>query len=310
MTLLEHAGVEEIVKELRRDLEEHLMRRINKRSDRFLISKVISGGKRLRPVLLLVTFKALGGKNYEHALDVACALELAHSASLVHDDILDLDYRRRGDLSLWRHIGVGKALLQGHRIINFAFATVLEKGMEIARIFVEAWDKASKGILEEVLFGKDVSTEIYLRIVREKTASLFEAATESAAVVAGVGEDVKRLVKQYGVEVGTAYQLADDLVDIVRGKSYGGILFLMRDVKDRLIKAIIASKTGKVDTLVKALSPKMPSEEFLIKEIANRINRARALASSNLIPDSPYKEVLKQLPQYFVSQMLHERQNP
>ena len=121
MTLVEARELRELLEGLRRDLEHHLLRRIDSRSDRFLIQKALLGGKRLRPLLLLVTFKALGGRDYEKALDVACALELAHSASLVHDDILDLDYRRRGELSLWRHIGVGKALLQGHRIINFAF---------------------------------------------------------------------------------------------------------------------------------------------------------------------------------------------
>jgi len=307
LTLVKTTSLEEILEELKRDLERHLNTRIEKRSDKFLIQKAILGGKRLRPLLLLITFKALNGRDYGKALDVACALELAHSASLVHDDILDLDYRRRGDLSLWRHIGVGKALLQGHRIINFAFETVLEKGVELARIFVEAWDKASKGILDEVLLGKNISEELYLMIVREKTASLFEAATESAAVIAGVDNRTKNLVKQYGLEVGTAYQLADDLVDSLRSKSYGSIMFMLHDVKDRILKALIASKTGQIDTLVKALSPKMPNERFMIREIAYRISKARKLACSDLIPDNPYKEALKQLPLYFITQMLHEK---
>ena len=307
MTLVEAAELKELLDGLRSDLERHLLRRIGRRSDRFLIQMALLRGKRLRPLLLLVTFKALEGRDYEKALDVACALELAHSASLVHDDILDLDYRRRGDLSLWRHIGVGKALLQGHRIINLAFETVLEKGIELARIFVEAWDKASKGILDEVLLGKNISEELYLMIVREKTASLFEAATESAAVLAGADERTKALVKQYGLEVGTAYQLADDLVDSLKSKRYGSMMFLVRDAKDRILKALIASKTGKIDTLVKALSPKMPREEFLIRQIAYRITRARQLACSRHIPENRYKEALKQLPLYFITQMLHEK---
>ncbi|HIQ29567.1 MAG TPA: hypothetical protein EYH45_03285 [Candidatus Caldiarchaeum subterraneum] len=305
--LVEEAGLQQLLNTLREDLEQHIQRRIHGRSDRFLIQRAILGGKRLRPLLLLVTFKALNGEDYEKALDVACALELAHSASLMHDDILDLDYRRRGELSIWRHIGVGKALLQGHRIINFAFETVLEKGIELARIFVEAWDKASKGILNEVLLGRDISEELYLLIIREKTASLFEAATESAAVLAGVDEQAKYLVKQYGVEVGTAYQLADDLVDSLRNKRYGGVMFLMQDFKERFLKALIASKTGKFSTLVKAFSPKHPSEEFIIRQVAYRISKARQLASSGLIPDNPYKEALKQLPLYFITQMLREK---
>ena len=306
MTLLEEARVEEIIGQLRNDLEQQLQRRINKRSDRFLIERAIAGGKRLRPLLLLVTFKALGGRDYVKALDVACALELAHSASLVHDDILDLDYKRRGSLALWRQIGVGKALLEGHRIINLAFETVLEKGMELARIFVEAWDKASRGILEEIIASTHLTTELYLRIIREKTASLFEAATESAAVLADANENLKNLIKKYGCEVGTAYQLADDLAESIKRRRYGRMLYVFHEMRDRVLRAFIASKTGRMSTLVSALSPKTPSEEFLLKEIARRINAAQELASSALIPDSPYKRVLIELPAYFVKQMLKE----
>jgi len=86
----------------------------------------------------LTVFKALGGIEYQKALDVAVALELAHSASLVHDDIVYRDRYRRGDASLWAQVGAGKAILQGHRIIMFAFQIVLDIGEETTRIFVRA----------------------------------------------------------------------------------------------------------------------------------------------------------------------------
>jgi len=304
--VLREAVLDSVLDELRKDLERHIKLRIGRRSDRYLIEKVIAGGKRLRPLLLLFTFKALGGKDYSKALDVACALELAHSASLVHDDIIDLDYHRRGGLALWQQIGIGKAMLEGHRIINFAFETVLEKGMELSKIFVEAWDKASAGILDEVMTSAHLSTELYLKIIREKTASLFEAATESAAVIAGVNEELKRLIRQYGCEVGIAYQLSDDLAELLHKRRYGRLPYIFQEWKDRMIKVFIASKTRRVKTFISAISPQLPSEQFLIKEIARRIAHAQALASSKLIPETPLKPMLQEIPLYFVKQMLHE----
>jgi len=306
LTLLEEASISEILQQMKEELERHIEARISGRSDKFLIERAIAKGKRLRPLLLLATFKALGGKDYSKALDVACALELAHSASLVHDDIIDLDHRRRGGMALWDQIGVGKAVLQGHRIINFAFETVLEKGLDLADIFLRAWDKASKGIMDEILISPNPSKPLYMYIIREKTASLFEAATESAAVLAGAGPELKKIVKQLGLEVGTAYQLADDLAEMLKSKGSTNVYLILQQAKQRFTRAFVASNTGSVDALLRAISPRMPTVKFLIREIGIHVRAAEALCMNPLLPDTSERRLLRNLPLYFVKQILRE----
>lgn len=305
MTVVE-TSLEAVVTELRMDIERNLERKISQRKDRFLLERTLRGGKRLRPILLLMVFKALGGGDYQKALDVATALEIAHSASLVHDDILDRDYRRRGVPALWRQIGVGKAILEGHRMINFAFETVLEKGLEIAKIFVDAWDKASKGILDEFLAQFNPSVGLYLILVREKTASLFEAAAHAGAVLAEAEGNLLETMKRYGAELGTAYQLADDLNEILRKSQHGRLVYLLEDTRQRVMRALMASKTGKLDWMIRSISPKTPSEGFLRSEIVKRVALSRSLIRQSNVPNNYYKQLLMELPQYFVKQILVE----
>lgn len=305
-TVLEKFPFDELLGSLKNDLERNLQEKISGRSDRFLIERVVSGGKRLRPLLLLSVFKALGGREYQKALDVAVALELAHSASLVHDDIVDLDKNRRGGRTLWYQIGMGKAVLQGHRIINFAFEIVLNIGVEMARIFVDAWERASKGILNEVL-NKSVLTErLYMLTIREKTASLFEAAAHAGALLAGAGPDLTELMRRYGSEVGTVYQLADDLEELFVKKRMGRVFYVAQEMRDRFLQLLIASKTGNTRSIFRAVAPTNPGEEFLKRQMVEKLRSAIDLASDPAIPETPYKQLLQHLPIYFVRQMFGE----
>ncbi|MEM4495484.1 MAG: polyprenyl synthetase family protein [Candidatus Caldarchaeum sp.] len=296
----------ELVEILRHDIETRLRERIEGRPDRLLIERAVRGGKRLRPILLLTVFKALGGSDYNKALDVAVALELAHSASLVHDDIVDLDKTRRGRASLWYQIGAGKAIIQGHRIINLAFNIVLDIGEEMTRIFVEAWDRASKGILDEVVNKAALTERLYLLMIREKTASLFEAAAHAGAVLASASSDTIQIMRRYGSEVGTVYQLADDLTENINRKQLGRIYFLTHEMRERLIHLLVASKTKQVRMLFRAVTPYTPQEEFMKRQIVERIRSAVNLATDDRIPENPYKGLLRKLPWMFVKQMLRE----
>ncbi|GBC69217.1 Hexaprenyl-diphosphate synthase large subunit ((2E,6E)-farnesyl-diphosphate specific) [archaeon HR01] len=306
MGLVEHADLEAVIEALRIDIDRNLQAKIRSRADRLLLEKALKGGKRLRPILLLLVFKALNGKDYQKALDVAAALEIAHSASLVHDDIIDIDTKRRGGLSLWRQLGVGKALLQGHRMINFAFDTVLEKGIDIARIFVDAWDMASKGILDEFVSQFKPSIGRYMLLIREKTASLFEAAAHAGALPSETDHETMEKMKRYGLEIGIAYQLADDLGEIIHFKQHGRIAYLLGDVRQRFLRALISSKTGHFNWLIFSISPKTPSEGFLMKEIVSRVVMARSIIRDTKIPNTSYKALLEGLPMYYVKQILRE----
>ncbi|MCS7129074.1 MAG: polyprenyl synthetase family protein [Candidatus Caldarchaeum sp.] len=305
-TVLEKFPFDELLGSLKNDFERNLQEKISGRSDRFLIERVVSGGKRLRPLLLLSVFKALGGREYQKALDVAVALELAHSASLVHDDIVDLDKNRRGGRTLWYQIGMGKAVLQGHRIINFAFEIVLNIGVEMARIFVDAWERASKGILNEVLNRSVLTERLYMLTIREKTASLFEAAAHAGALLAGAGPDLTELMRRYGSEVGTVYQLADDLEELFVKKRMGRVFYVAQEMRDRFLQLLIASKTGNTRGVFRAVAPTNPGEEFLKRQMVEKLRSAIDLASDPAIPETPYKQLLQHLPIYFVRQMFGE----
>ncbi|MEM3036934.1 MAG: polyprenyl synthetase family protein, partial [Nitrososphaerota archaeon] len=118
MGLLSYRGaVAEYLDSRRRELESWIDMRVSRSPDRLVLERAIYGGKRLRPVFLLLVFESLGGGDRESALDVAFALELAHAASLVHDDIIDWDDLRRGKPALWRQVGISRAVVEGHRII-------------------------------------------------------------------------------------------------------------------------------------------------------------------------------------------------
>ncbi len=305
-TVLEKTSADELIMQLKLDLERNLHQKISRRPDRFLIEKVVSGGKRLRPLLLLAVFKALGGEGYQKALDVAVALELAHSASLVHDDIIDLDKKRRGNPSLWCQIGMLKAIIQGHRIINLAFEIALNIGVEIARIFVDTWERASKGVLTEVLNRAVFTDRIYMFMVKEKTASLFEAAAHAGALLAGADAETTELMKRYGSDVGTAYQLADDLAEIYMKKKRGAFMYVLQDIRDRFIHMMVAAGTGTSKGIFKAITPASPSEDFLKKQIVAKIKSAIKIAKSPQIPETPYKYLLQKIPIYFVKQMFGE----
>ncbi len=298
--------IEETVERLRREVDLHIERRLSTNPNRRLVQSVIEGGKRLRPVFLMLVFDVLKGEEREMALDVAYALELAHNASLVHDDVIDLDLVRRGRPALWRRIGIGRAVIEGHRIINAAFSTALEKGIEIARIFLEAWDRASMGVLEEIISTRAPSEVFYLHLVENKTGSLFAAAAESAAVCADAPPELRVALKRYGLLVGTVYQLADDMVDLVRRRSVPvSLSLLLRRLEDSFARAVIALRTGSFRDVLRYLRVPRNDLRFFAELMERKLQELDALVDG--LPLSPEgKESLKLFPRYCVRAMLRE----
>jgi len=299
-------SLEEYVKELRKEIEEHLVREIALRKSSRVIAETLKGGKRLRPILLMLVFDSVGGKNRKRALDVACALELAHNASLTHDDIIDWDIERRGKPSLWRQVGISKAIIEGHRIINLAFQIALDEGVEIARVFLKAWDRASNGVLEELLHRELPTKTLYMRIIKEKTASLFEAAAESGAIIAGASPKLKELYRKYGESIGVAYQLADDYVDIVRGRlSLRFPIIMYQRLEEKFRQALISLRLKRLSSLLKLLSPRIDWRKFLVNEMIKAIKDSWKLVNEMNLRE-PYRSYLREFPLYCVNSMLRE----
>ena len=287
-------------------MESHLYEIIRRRADKDVLVEVVRRGKRLRPILLMMVFHALGGRNEERALEVACALELAHNASLTHDDVIDGDLMRRGKPSLWRRLGIGRAIIEGHRIINMAFQITLKEGVEISRIFLKAWDRASSGVLNEILLREPTSKRLYLSIIKEKTASLFEAAAESGALIAEASPRIVEMARRYGEQVGIAYQLADDYVDMVKRNSIFRLpIVLMERMEEKLKMTYISLRFMRRLNLKELLAPKIDWKRFLVDESKNSVNRAREMVDKMPV-EEPHRSYLRKFPAYCVNSMLAE----
>lgn len=295
----------EYLSERKRELDDWFARKTRESPDGYLLSETIKGGKRLRPLLLMLVFDALGGRDRESALDVAYALELAHNASLVHDDIIDWDYYRREKPALWRQVGIGRAVIQGHRIINTAFRTVLEKGVEITRLFLDAWENASFGVLEEVFSSTPPAKMLYLKIIQEKTASLFAAGAESAAVLAGCSERNRQLAKKYGLLVGTVYQLADDYVELRRNRGLVRVVLRLRNIDELVRKGYIALKSGRLLRFLEIIQQSSKFYSYIAELVKECYEETDKVIDSMEVKEE-FRPLLRDFPRYCVEQMLKE----
>jgi geranylgeranyl diphosphate synthase type II len=189
---------------------------------------VLAGGKRLRPVLLLEACAAVGGEE-AHALPAACALELIHTYSLVHDDLpcMDDDDLRRGKPTNHKVFGEALALLCGDALLTHAFLLLAREQVaagvptavaaEVAAIVAEAAGSGGMVGGQAVDMGserKSVGAETVEYIHRHKTAALLRAAVESGALLGGADPAARAGLTTYGAELGLAFQITDDLLDI------------------------------------------------------------------------------------------------
>ena len=280
----------------------------------------IEGGKMLRPAMLLLSFRACNGEQqyYHNALESAVGMELAHSASLVHDDIMDGDVERRGKPALHVVRGIGPAILTGHKMISMAFRISLSHGVEDAHIFLDTWDETLVGQLKDIDFTAHLESILngdtperllkeYFKIIGMKTASLFATACRAGAIEAKAPPAFIDLMRAYGEEEGIAYQLADDLVDIINGKFEEGIIMpLMRVFGDKLDPQFIEKlKNNGTNILEEALRRNgFDLKNIYQTEIKRHVERAVELASSPLLQDGIYKELLKEAPLYIVNAMV------
>jgi len=302
----------------RNDIEEKIKTII---SDQNILS-ILDGGKRLRPLLANLTFKVCTqGKEtpfqYQKALEGAVSIELAHTASLVHDDIIDKDNERRGKTAFHVKEGIGSALLTGHKMLTVGFNIALGHGKHVAKLYVESWDEVVNGELDEVNFNKkgisqikETSTksaifEAYNKIIDMKTASLFSSACKAGALEANMSGDILKVFADYGREIGLAYQLADDLVDLANGEMIDSVIIPLFNKLEN--KTTTSSLTERVIRKKFAeYSPKI--EQIYLEEIKRHVQKAEELSILDIIPNSPYRRLLTDAPTYIINRMLNEIQ--
>lgn len=179
------------------------------------------GGKRIRPLMCLLACEACQGKPKD-ALKVACGVELIHTFTLVHDDIMDQDLLRRGMPSVHALYGEALAINAGDFLFAKAFETALDglpvqKARDVALILAEASRKVAEGQALDLIFSKftNVREGDYMKMIELKTSSLLEAAVVGGAVIAGADKKTKDALYRYAMLMGQAFQIQDDLLGII-----------------------------------------------------------------------------------------------
>ena len=180
---------------------------------------VEAGGKRLRPMLTLAAARMLGYSG-DHHVKLAATVEFIHTATLLHDDVVDESRQRRGRPTanlLWDN---KSSVLVGDYLFARSFQLMTETGsLRVLDILANASATIAEGEVLQLTAAQDLRTDesVYLQVVRGKTAALFSAATEVGGVIAGADEDQVRALFEYGDALGIAFQIVDDLLD------YGGV---------------------------------------------------------------------------------------
>ena len=189
---------------------------------------VNSGGKRVRPILCILTAKALGYEGQE-LIKLASSIELLHTATLIHDDVVDQSSTRRGKESIQNKWDNSHGVLVGDFVYSKAFQLMADlKNPEIIKILADSTNVISEGeVLQLSLKGKGViSEESYFEIIERKTAELFKAASLSAAVLSNASREQIRSAGEFAFSLGIAFQIQDDLLDymgdeVLTGKKIG-----------------------------------------------------------------------------------------
>lgn len=181
---------------------------------------IAAGGKRLRPILTLASARAVGGKGGEAVCCLAAAVEFIHSATLLHDDVVDDSDLRRGKAAAKNVWGASASILVGDFLFARAFTLMVEtRDLRILDILSRASCVIAEGEVHQLaaLNNAELSVGEYMSIVEAKTAALFEAAAKAGALTACNDERVAEAMGEYGRRLGRAFQLVDDLLD------YGGL---------------------------------------------------------------------------------------
>ncbi len=190
------------------------------------------GGKRIRPILVMLSCEAFGG-NAEIALDAAIAVEILHNFTLVHDDIMDNADTRRGKVTIHKKWNVNAAILVGDELIGLSYRSLLrtktDKIAGVVKAFTDGVIEVCEGqaLDKEFETGVDVTPEDYIIMIRKKTAELLRTSSVMGAIIGNADESGIRSISDYSENIGLAFQIQDDQLDVIAdenefGKKIGG----------------------------------------------------------------------------------------
>jgi octaprenyl-diphosphate synthase len=293
------------------------------KSDVALVSQVseyivTSGGKRLRPLIVLLAARALGYTGRRH-IHCAAIIEFIHTATLLHDDVVDSSARRRGRDTANTVFGNQASVLVGDFLYSRAFQMMVDVGrMRVMQILADATNTIAAGEVMQLMnvHNPDISEEKYRQVIYRKTARLFEAGAQIAAVLADRAPEDEPAMVSYGQNLGTAFQLIDDALDyaalpdelgknlgddLAEGKTTLPLIYAMKNGTEserKMIRAAIESdglhKLSDIQSIVETTGA--------LRYTSARAQEAADLAIDSLteIPDSEYKQAMIAIAEFAV----------
>ncbi len=226
-----------------------------------------SGGKRLRPELLMVSYIAGGGEDISETVPVAAAFELIHTASLIHDDITDDPTLRRRRPAPHRRYGLSRALIAGDFIFAKSFQLLAGTSEEVSNIIADAALSTAEGEYLELTqsFDATITAEQHDDIMYKKTAALFTAAAMAGAAMGGMDEEGRRAIEEFATNLGMAFQVTDDVLDLEPSAALTGKPSGMDLKEGRMNTVILAAldklKGGERDKVVRVFMASSPSTQ-------------------------------------------------
>ena len=280
---------------------------------------VYSGGKRLRPLIVLLAARAFGYEGDKH-IDLAAVVEFIHTATLLHDDVVDeSDKRRNQDTAnaLW---GNSASVLSGDFLYSRSFEMMVDVGvMRVLDILSHASNQIAEGEVLQLLNcnNPDTTEEEYMKVIYRKTATLFEAGAKLGPVLVGAPQEQEQAMARYGRHLGTAFQLIDDVMDysasgeemgknvgddLAEGKPTLPLIQAMKEgaeeQRETIRQAIENGGREQINAVTRAIES--TNAIAYTAELAQR-EADQATAALEIIPPSPYRDALAALAEFSVN---------
>ncbi len=272
-----------------------------------------AGGKRLRPLLVLLMSRALGYEGEQHHR-IAAAIEFIHSATLLHDDVVDVSNMRRGRLTANAKWGNAPSVLVGDFLYSRAFQIMVSMAnIEIMSVISNTTNIIAEGEVQQLVNAKDpdVTEESYLTVIHKKTAALFEAGCELAAIITDNQASTREATRAYGYHLGLAFQLVDDALDysgdaetmgknvgddLAEGKPTLPLIYAMNhssEAERQLIRAAIENGNSEALGDIITIIQKTGALDYTQKKAEEHATKARAQLA--ILKPSTYAKALDDL---------------
>lgn len=277
------------------------------------------GGKRLRPALVILSARSCGYAGRHHH-QLAAVVEFIHTATLLHDDVVDDSHLRRGRATANSTFGNAAAVLVGDFLYSRAFQMMVDvQSMRVMEVLANATNAIAEGEVMQLLHvhNPEVNEQDYLRVVRAKTAKLFEAAGRLGAILAGAPPQQEQALADYGMHLGTAFQLVDDILDysgdlaqtgknlgddLAEGKTTLPIIYAMRHGSAEqtavVRNALVRGGLGDFEPVLKAMREAGALDYTRAQADVSAGEARNAIA---MLPDSKYRDSLLELAAFAVT---------